>query len=181
MSRRLAALRALAERGATAGEREAARVALGVHTAPRPRPAPAPAPAAAPTPPPPAGDFAQPYKLSSGAWGVLVRWPVELGDVVTVRARDGRTWSQRIVTIEWERNGATACSTADVDPPWGPPDLTHRRDMSYAALRDLLVALAGSHALLLAQVEMQGFDRKQRRRHLDTLISGITGRPPSPT
>lgn len=175
MSRRVDALRALAERGATAGEREAARVALGVHTAPRPRPA-------RPTPPAAAGDrFAQPCKLDSGAWGVLVRWPVELGDVVTVRARDGRTWSQRIVSIEWERNGATACSTADVDPPWGPPDLTHRRDMSYAALRDLLVALAGSHALLLAQVEMQGFDRKERRRHLDTLISRITGRPPSPT
>lgn len=175
MSRRLDALRALAERGATAGEREAARVALGVHTTPRRAPAPAPAAA------PPAGDFAQPYKLSSGAWGVLVRWPVELGDVVTVRARDGRTWSQRIVSIMWKRNGSIACSTADVDPPWEKPDLTHRRDMTYAELRDLLVALAGSHALLLAQVEMRGFDRKERRRHLDTLISGITGRPPSPT
>lgn len=177
-ARRLAALQALADRGATPGERAAARAALLAHGRPRP----APAPAAAPAPPaPPAGDdrCAQPFLLDSGAWGVIVRWGVAPGEVVTVRARDGRTWPARIVSIEWQRNGATACSVANVDDE--RPNTRHWRGMTYSELRDLLIVLAGSHALRLAQVEMQGMDRKQRRRHLDTLISGITGRPPSPT
>ena len=59
-------------------------------------------------------------------------------------------------------------------------DISIRRPV-LALVINLLIVLAGSHALRLAQVEMRGFDRKQRRRHLDTLISGITGRPPSPT
>lgn len=165
MSRRVDALRALAERGATAGERKAARVALGVHTTPRR--APAPAPAAAPTPPPPAGDFAQPYKLSSGAWGVLVRWPVELGDVVTVRARDGRTWSARISTIEaTRRNGTTICSVDDTKRP------SSRHSEIQNEVRD---------ALRASRAAMRDMTSAERRRHLDALIAGIIGRPPSPT
>lgn len=167
-ARRLEGLTQLASRGATPGERAAARAALLKHAEVEAPPAPAPVPT------PEQGTYAEPCKWRGG-WAARCDFKVRVGDVVTVRARStGKTWDARVIAVVHHRDGISTVTTGPADAPLP----RHTRGMSLTQLQDLLTALAGRQAMLDAQAATKGWDRKQRRQHFDRLIMSLTGKPP---
>ena len=167
-ARRLEGLTQLAARGATPGERAAARAALRKHMAPAVETPPAAAPA------PERGTFAEPCKWRGG-WAARCDFRVRVGDIVTIRARStGNTWTARVIAVVHHQDGISTVTTGPADEPLP----CHRRGMSLTQLQDLLTALAGRQAMLDAQAATKGWDRKQRRDYIDRLIMSLTGKRP---
>lgn len=56
---------------------------------------------------------ATPYKLKNGDWGVRVKGDVEEGDIVTVVAKDGKSWETKIKKVLFTfDDGNSLCSTS---------------------------------------------------------------------
>lgn len=191
--RRIEALRALAERGATEGEREAARVALAAALRGEPEQPEEQAPPAPPRPPPRSRSRTDRVcRWIRGADGWVVTGPERLLRTgrVTVHARGRRPrevlvgnvrsaedgWiadelpepAPRPAPPEPARFGRAARPGRRPPPPYRRPDLLPEHYMQCWRLEDMLEELAGADVLVAVKAGMQrtSMDDSQRRARL---------------
>lgn len=62
---------------------------------------------------------ARPRKLKDGTWGAVADTPVKIGDRITIRTSQGKTWDVTVQAVVWtDPKGATTIfRTASVDRP----------------------------------------------------------------
>lgn len=207
--RRLEALRALAERGATEGEREAARVALEAALRDRPiEPAPPPARAQPKRTRPRASAACRWIKLGhtwaiSGPKAVLKMGRVKV-QAHNKRPREVEVHNVRRVDDQWIADEVPAPASRPPPPtpppfgagtrpgpvrhgkrpppPYRRPDLLPEHFMQCWRLEDMLEELAGADALAAVQAAMQprDLDETQRRARLTAEIWHHQKQPDDP-
>jgi hypothetical protein len=58
---------------------------------------------------------ASPAKLHNGDWGCRTRSDVQVGDIVAITTRAGKSWDARIEQIVWKNDEIALCATASLD------------------------------------------------------------------
>lgn len=183
--RRIEALRALVERGATEGEREAARTALAAALRGEPEPEPTPTKRARS----PRATVCRWIRVADG-WAITGPEHLLKSGRVTVHARDKRPrevlvdnvrnvderWiadevhapAERSVRAEVGGIGRTGRSGRRPPPPYRRPDLLPEHYMQCWRLEDILEELAGADVLgaLKARMQRTSLDEPQRRARL---------------
>lgn len=58
---------------------------------------------------------ATPTKLRSGKWGARVKGRARAGDIITIRAKSGKTWKAKVTRVVWSGQGVTLVATEGLD------------------------------------------------------------------
>lgn len=58
---------------------------------------------------------ASPVKLRNGNWGARVRGAVNVGDVVQVTTKAGKSWAAVVQQVVWAGEGVSICATTASD------------------------------------------------------------------
>lgn len=58
---------------------------------------------------------ATPAKLRDGSWGARVAGKARAGDLIWVKARNGKEWQARVTKVVWSGEGVTLVATESVD------------------------------------------------------------------
>ena len=62
--------------------------------------------------------YARPAKLRDGSWGAKTTAPVEVGDIVTVRAAtNNKSWEAKMVEVVWTDGTVWLCKTQSLASP----------------------------------------------------------------
>jgi hypothetical protein len=69
-------------------------------------------------------------KLKSGEWGVRVQGDARVGQVVTVKKRDGTTKTETIEKVVWSGNGISLCAVSRSAKPAYTPRAGRRNNNS---------------------------------------------------
>ena len=61
---------------------------------------------------------ASPCKLRNGSWGAKTQTAsVQLGDIVTITTRAGKSWDARVTRVVWTGDSAAIVATESLDRP----------------------------------------------------------------